>query len=57
MRRLLAEEIALTVNIALRRDIATLDYYRAGSAPDAFATLPKNGRSTRSGSSRIISTR
>jgi hypothetical protein len=35
------EQIALTVNIALRRDVATLDYYRAGSAPDAFATLPK----------------
>jgi hypothetical protein len=35
------EQIALTVNIALRRDIATLDYYRAGSAPDAFAALPK----------------
>jgi len=35
------EQIALTVNIALRRDIATLDTYRAGSAPDAFATLPK----------------
>ena len=35
------EQIALTVNIALRRDAATLDYYRAGSVPDAFATLPK----------------
>ena len=35
------EQIALTVNIALRRDVATLDYYRAGSSPDAFATLPK----------------
>ena len=35
------EQIALTVNIALRRDAATLDYYRTGSAPDAFATLPK----------------
>ncbi len=35
------EQIALTVNIALRRDMATLDYYRAGSTPDAFATLPK----------------
>ena len=35
------EQIALTVNIALRRDVATLEYYRAGSAPDAFATLPK----------------
>ena len=31
----------MTVNIALRRDAATLDYYRAGSTPDAFATLPK----------------
>ncbi len=36
------EQIALTVNIALRRDAATLDYYGTGSAPDAFATLPKD---------------
>ena len=35
------EQIALTINIALRRDASTLDYYRAGSSPDAFATLPK----------------
>jgi hypothetical protein len=35
------EQIALTVNIAIRRDAATLDYYRTGSSPDAFATLPK----------------
>jgi hypothetical protein len=35
------EQIALTVNIALWRDVATLEYYRAGSTPDAFATLPK----------------
>jgi hypothetical protein len=35
------EQIALTVNIALRRDVATLEYYRAGSIPDSFATLPK----------------
>jgi hypothetical protein len=35
------EQIALTVNIALRRDAATLDYYRAGSVPDSFATLPR----------------
>jgi portal protein len=35
------EQIALTINIALRRDAAALDYYRAGSTPDAFATLPK----------------
>ena len=34
------EQIALTVNIALRRDASTLDHYRAGSSPDAFATLP-----------------
>ena len=37
------EQIALTVNIALRREAATLDDYRAGSTPDAFATLPKEG--------------
>lgn len=35
------EQIALTVNITLRRDVATLEYYRAGSVPDSFATLPK----------------
>jgi len=35
------EQIAMTVNIALRRDAMTLDYYRAGSTPDSFATLPK----------------
>jgi hypothetical protein len=35
------ERIALTVNIAIQRDIATLDYYQFGSSPDAFATLPK----------------
>jgi hypothetical protein len=35
------EQIAMTVNIALRRDMATLDYYRSGSIPDSFATLPK----------------
>ncbi len=27
------EQVALTVNIALRREVATLDYYRAGSSP------------------------
>ena len=36
------EQIALTINIALRRDTATLDYYRSGSVPDSFATLPKD---------------
>ena len=35
------EQIALTINIALRREAATLDYYQAGSVPDAFATVPK----------------
>ena len=28
------EQIALTINIALRRDAATLEYYRAGSVPE-----------------------
>src|SRR5271154_2881157 len=28
------EQIALTVNIAIRRDIATLDYYQMGSSPE-----------------------
>ncbi len=36
------EPIALTVNIALRREQATLDYYNTGSIPDSFATLPKD---------------
>ena len=35
------EQIALTINIALRRDAATLEYYNSGTVPDAFATLPK----------------
>jgi phage portal protein BeeE len=35
------EQIALTVNIALRRERATLDYYNTGSVPNSFATLPK----------------
>src|SRR5271154_5188622 len=35
------EQIAMTVNIALRRDMSTLDYYRAGSVPDSFASMPK----------------
>ena len=35
------EQIILTVNIALRRDIFTLEYYNSGSTPDAFGTLPK----------------
>jgi hypothetical protein len=33
--------IALTINNALRREQATLDYYNTGSEPDSFATLPK----------------
>jgi Phage portal protein len=35
------EQIALTINIALRRDAATLEYYRAGSLPNAFGTVNK----------------
>ena len=36
------EQIALTINIALRREQATLEYYNTGSIPDSFATLPKD---------------
>ena len=36
------EQIALTINIALRREQATLDDYNTGSIPDSFATLPKD---------------
>ena len=35
------EQITLTVNIALGRNQATLDYYNTGSIPDSFATLLK----------------
>lgn len=35
------EQVILTVNIALRRDIYTLEYYNSGSLPDAFGALPK----------------
>ena len=35
------EQIALTVNIALTLEAATLEYYHAGSVPDAFGILPK----------------
>ncbi len=35
------EQIIMTVNIALRRDVSTLEYYRSGTIPDAFGTLPK----------------
>ncbi len=52
------EQIALTVNIALRRDAATLDYYRTGSPrPTRSRPCPRSGRPTRSAPFRIISTR
>lgn len=35
------EQIVMTVNIALRRDTSTLEYYRSGTVPDSFGTLPK----------------
>ncbi len=35
------EQIILTINIALRRDINVLEYYKSGSIPDAFGTTPK----------------
>ena len=35
------EQIILTVNIALRREVFTLNYYKEGTLPEAFGTLPK----------------
>ncbi|MCE9567668.1 MAG: phage portal protein [Planctomycetes bacterium] len=35
------EQILVTVNIAIRRALFQLDYYREGSQPDAFGNLPK----------------
>lgn len=36
------EQILLTVNIAIRRAMHQLEYYREGSQPDAFVGLPKD---------------
>jgi len=36
------EQIIVTVNIALRRQIFQLDYYRQGSVPDALVGVPDN---------------
>jgi hypothetical protein len=35
------EQIMLTVNVAIRRALFQLEYYREGSQPDAFLSLPK----------------
>jgi 8-oxo-dGTP pyrophosphatase MutT (NUDIX family) len=35
------EQIIMTVNIALRRDVFNLEYYNTGSIPDAYGTLPE----------------
>ena len=35
------EQIAMTVNIALRRTVNQLEYYTAGSMPDGIATVPE----------------
>ncbi|MEI7443272.1 MAG: phage portal protein [Burkholderiales bacterium] len=35
------EQIIVTVNIALRRQVHTLEYYTSGSVPDALASVPK----------------
>ena len=51
------EQIALTVNIALRRDAATLDYYRPARRRTPSPPCRRSGRPTRSVRSRIISTR
>ena len=52
------EQIALTVNIALRRDVATLEYYQFGSVARRVRD-PAEGMDApiRSANSRIISTR
>ena len=36
------EQILMTVNIALRRDVMNLNYYDSGTLPDSFGTLPKD---------------
>lgn len=35
------EQIVMTVNIALRRQLHQLEYYTEGSVPDAFLSVPK----------------
>lgn len=35
------EQVVVTVNIAIRRTLFQLEYYREGSQPDAFLGLPK----------------
>ena len=35
------EQIALTINVALRREATTLEYYRASSVPNALGAVPK----------------
>lgn len=35
------EQIVLTVNIALRREVSTLAYYTEGTLPDSFINVPK----------------
>src|ERR1700722_13348495 len=35
------EQIMISVNIAIRRTLFQLEYYREGSQPDAFMSLPK----------------
>lgn len=36
------EQIIISVNTAIRRSMHQLEYYREGSQPDAFGTLPKD---------------
>jgi 8-oxo-dGTP pyrophosphatase MutT (NUDIX family)/S-adenosylmethionine/arginine decarboxylase-like enzyme len=35
------EQVILTVNIALRREVFNLEYYNAGTLPEGFASMPK----------------
>ena len=50
------QQVLMTVNIALRRQLWQLDYFTEGSVPDALIGVPTSGRRSRSSSSRTIGT-
>jgi phage portal protein BeeE len=50
------QQVLMTVNIALRRQLWQLDYYSEGSIPDALIGVPQGWMPERSSSSRIIGT-
>jgi hypothetical protein len=51
------EQVQMTVSIALRRQLSQLEYYTAGSVPDAVLGVPPEWSRTRSSSSRSTGTR